>query len=372
MEVREHELAGSSRGTRRLVTSLHFGQRLSGRKVYLQASLHADEVPAMLVAHHLQGLLQALEDSGAIAGEIVLVPMANPIGLSQSLHGTHHGRFDHASGINFNRQFQHLTARLAERVEPLLGPDAAANTAHVREAARQVLAEIDPQTDTDALKLLLQSLAIDADVALDLHCDHQACLHVYAGTPQASTARLLAQRLGAQALLLCECSGDDPFDESLSRHWWELAERWGTKHPLASGCFAATVELRGETDVDDALAVQDARGLIEFLQDTGHIAGPSPTLPPPRCTATPLAGVQPLVAQDSGVLVFLRQLGEQVRAGDCIAEIVDPASRLRVPVRAEVDGVLFARISRRWVTRGMRLAKVAGPVPYRAGPLLSP
>lgn len=372
MEVRDHELPGASRGTRRVVTSLHFGQRMSGRKVYLQASLHADEVPAMLVAHHLQAMLHGLEETGAIAGEVVLVPMANPIGLSQTVQGSHFGRFDQASGINFNRQFQHLTARIAERVEPLLGPDATMNTQWVREAAQQVLAELSPQTETEALKQLLQQLAVDADIALDLHCDHQACLHVYAGTPQASTARLLAQRLGAQALLLCECSGDDPFDESLSRHWWELPERFGPAHPFTQGCFAATVELRGEADVDDTLAVHDARGLIEFLQDTGHIAGPAATLPAPRCAATPLAGVQPLVAPDSGILVFLRQLGERVTAGDCIAEIVDPASHLRVPVRAEVDGVLFARIARRWVTRGMRLAKIAGPTPYRSGPLLSP
>lgn len=372
MEVREHELPGASRGTRRVVTSLHFGQRMSGRKAYLQASLHADEVPAMLVAHHLQAMLQGLEETGAIAGEVVLVPMANPIGLSQTVQGSHHGRFDQASGINFNRQFQHLTSRIAERVRPLLGADAAINTQWVREAAQQLLSDQQPQTETDALKQLLQLLAVDADIALDLHCDHQACLHVYAGTPQASTARLLAQRLHAKALLLCECSGDDPFDESLSRHWWELPELLGPAHPLAAGCFAATVELRGETDVEDSLAVQDARGLIEFLQDTAHIAGPAATLPAPHCTATPLAGVQPLVAPDSGILVFLRSLGERVKVGDCIAEIVDPASRLRLPVRAEVDGVLFARIARRWVTRGMRLAKIAGPTPYRAGPLLSP
>lgn len=372
MEVRDHELPGASRGTRRVVTSLHFGQRMSGRKAYLQASLHADEVPAMLVAHHLQAMLLGLEETGAIAGEIVLVPMANPIGLSQTLQGSHLGRFDQASGINFNRQFQHLTPRIADQVRPLLGPDAAMNTQWVREAAQQLLTDLQPQTETEALKRLLQRLAVDADIALDLHCDHEACLHVYAGTPQASTARLLAQRLKAQALLLCECSGDDPFDESLSRHWWELPTLLGPEHPLTTGCFAATVELRGETDVEDGLAAQDARGLIEFLQDTGHIAGPPAALPATRCAATPLAGVQPLVATDSGILVFLRPLGERVTAGDCIAEIVDPASSLRVPVRAEVDGVLFARISRRWVTRGMRLAKIAGPTPYRAGPLLSP
>jgi predicted deacylase len=371
MEVRQHELPCASQGTRRALCSLHFGRRLTGRKVYLQASLHADEVPAMLVAHHLRTLLEELDDAGALLGEIVLVPMANPIGLSQSLQGAHHGRFDLSSGVNFNRQFQPLTERIAARVEGLLTADAATNVGLIREAARQALDEHPAQTEAESLKLLLQTLAIDADIVLDLHCDHQAAMHVYAGAAQADTAGLLARRLRAEALLLCACSGDDPFDESLSRHWWELAARFGAAHPIPPGCFAATVELRGETDVDDALAIQDATALVEFLQDTGHVLGQAPAMPAARCAATPLEGVQPLVAPDSGILVFHRAIGDRVNAGDCVADIVDPASSARVPVIAEVGGTLFARLSRRWVTRGMRLAKIAGPTPYRSGKLLS-
>jgi len=371
MEQRQHELPSASHGTRRALCSLHFGQRRSGAKVYLQASLHADEVPPMLVAHHLRTLLAELDEAGAIPGEIVLVPMANPIGLSQSLQGAHHGRFDMASGINFNRQFQHLTDRIASHVDGRWTGDGADNTRLIREAAMHALAAVAPTSETEALKQLLQSLAVDADIVLDLHCDHEATLHVYAGTPQADMAALLARRLRAQALLLCACSGDDPFDESLSRHWWELAERFGDRPIPATGCFAATVELRGEADVDDALAIQDATALVEFLQDTGHVLGPAPAMPEARCAATPLEGVQPLVASHSGILVFHRALGDRVRAGDCVAEIVDPATSAREPVIAEVDGLLFARVARRWVTRGLRLGKIAGPTAFRSGKLLS-
>ncbi|WP_067064752.1 succinylglutamate desuccinylase/aspartoacylase family protein [Roseateles chitosanitabidus] len=375
MEQRHHELPSASHGTRRALCSLHFGQRRTGAKAYLQASLHADEVPPMLVAHHLRTLLAELDEAGAVPGEIVLVPMANPIGLSQSLQGAHHGRFDMASGINFNRQFQHLTDRIGAGVGDRWTDDASANTRLIREAAGRALAELVPATETDALKRLLQSLAIDADIVLDLHCDHEATLHVYAGTPQAELAAQLARRLRAQALLLCACSGDDPFDESLSRHWWELAERFDDRPISVAGCFAATVELRGETDVDDALAIQDATALVEFLQDTGHILGRDqghvPALPQPRCAATPLEGVQPLIAGASGILVFHRALGDRVKAGECVAEIVDPATSAREPVIAEVDGTLFARVARRWATRGLRLGKIAGPTPFRSGKLLS-
>ncbi|MCZ8256885.1 MAG: succinylglutamate desuccinylase/aspartoacylase family protein, partial [Polaromonas sp.] len=61
---------------------LRFGAQGAGPKAYIQAALHADEVPAMLVAQALKRQLTALEEQGLIRGEIVLVPFANPIGLS--------------------------------------------------------------------------------------------------------------------------------------------------------------------------------------------------------------------------------------------------------------------------------------------------
>ena len=85
MQVREHRLVSPAPGTQRFLKSHHFGTPGEGEKIYLQASLHADELPGMLVLHHLQPLLAAAEAEGRIHGEIVLVPVANPIGLAQTL-----------------------------------------------------------------------------------------------------------------------------------------------------------------------------------------------------------------------------------------------------------------------------------------------
>src|SRR5574343_381584 len=246
MQTRFHDLPAASAGTTRRLRSLHYGRGESGRKAYLQAALHADEVPPLLVAQALMARLQALDAAGAIAGEIVLVPMANPIGLSQDLQGAALGRFDLATGTNFNRQFRHLSPALAVAVAPRLGADAAANTRVIRAAARELLGAWQPATETEALKRLLQTLAIDADLVLDLHCDNQAVMHLYAGTPQAEAFAPLAGYLGAQALLHSAVSGDEPFDESAARIWWERAAHFDGRFPIDPlACLAATVELRG-------------------------------------------------------------------------------------------------------------------------------
>jgi hypothetical protein len=371
MQTQIHDLPGASAGTTRRVRSLHFGRGQSGRTAYLQAALHADEIPPMLVAQALIERLAALDAAGAIGGEIVLVPLANPIGLAQDLQGAACGRFDLATGVNFNRQFRHLTAALIPVVELQLGADRAHNTRVIRAACRRLLAAWQPATETEALKRLLQGLAIDADLVLDLHCDNQAVLHLYTGTPQAEAFAPLAGYLGAQALLYSEVSGDEPFDESVSRVWWELAGHFAGRFPIDThACLAATVELRGETDVTHALAERDADALLAFLQRLGHVDGHAP-LAPAACAATPLQGVEPVAAPVSGIVVFAKAPGDWVEAGELVAELIDPLTDTRTPVHARVTGRCFARTARRYASRGMRLLKIAGTTPYRSGKLLS-
>ncbi|MGQ3054577.1 MAG: succinylglutamate desuccinylase/aspartoacylase family protein [Roseateles sp.] len=372
MQTLFHDLPPASAGTQRRLRSLHFGTGDSGRKAYIHAALHADEVPPMLVAQALIERLSALDAAGAIAGEIVLVPMANPIGLAQDIQGSAFGRFDMGTGLNFNRQFRHLTAALISLVEPQLGADSAANTRVIRAACLQLLAQVQPTHEAHALKQLLQTLAADADLVLDLHCDSQAVMHLYTGTPQTAAFAPLAGYLGAQALLYSEVSGDDPFDETASRTWWELAAHFEGRFPIdANACLAATVELRGETEVTHELAEQDADALLAFLRHLGHVHGTPPPAPP-GCEPTPLEGVEPLMAPSSGILVFAKQPGDWVEAGELVVEIICPLTDTRTPLHARAAGRCFARTARRFATRGMRLAKIAGATAYRTGPLLSP
>ena len=94
--------------------------------------------------------------------------------------------------------------------------------------------------------------------------------------------------------------------------------------------------------------------------------------PPTACAATPLEGVEPVTASVPGVVVFAMAPGDWVEAGELVAEIIDPLTDARTTLHASVSGRCFARSARRFATRGMRLAKIAGAVAYRTGPLLSP
>jgi predicted deacylase len=346
-----------------------FGELGARPRIYVQAALHADEIPGMIAAHHLRERLIALEAEGRIRGEIVLVPSANPIGLAQKVLGEHIGRFNLSDGINFNRGYPYLVPKVAERIKDKLTRDGEANTGLIREALRAELEAWEPANPAEVMKKALLGLAMDADIVLDMHCDSEAVVHLYAHTRSADEFAPLSALIGAHAFLLADESGDDPFDEACSRPWAELAERF-PHHPIPFGCHSTTLEFRGERDVSHDLAKGDAAALVDYLILRGAIAGEAPKMPEPLCQPTPLAASEPVMAPASGIVVFKAQVGDRLKAGDVIADLIDPHTGVVTQARSNADGVMFARVLIRFATQGMRLAKVAGTTARRTGKLL--
>lgn len=370
--VASHLLPVASMGNVRCLTAISYGSTGCGKKAYIQAGLHADEAPGYATMHHLLRLLDAADRSGAITGEIVLVPVANPIGVGQWRFNTLEGRFAFSDGVNFNRQHTDLFTQVSDRIQSQLNASAPDNVALIRKTMRQVLEETSPNDEGQCLKHLLLSLAYDADIVLDLHCDAQALLHVYLGTPLWPEAADLAAQMGSEATLLSDDSGVTPFDEACSRIWWRLSEKF-PHVPIPPACLAATIELRGQTDVTHAQAAKDAKNIGSFLQRRGFLAGEAPTLPALIQEATPLLGVEHVKARFPGVVFFLKKVGDHVEKGDVIAEIVNPvedgadtdsAGRIH-PVICQTSGLLFTRNTDCFARPGRILAKIAGETPLK-------
>lgn len=374
MQRVDHNLLSNSLGSHRTLTSFHFGQPGSGPKIYIQASLHAEELPGMLTAHHLRTLLEAAEAAGQIQGEIVLVPVANPIGLAQRLDHKPMGRFELDTSENFNRHYPDLAAAVAPKVLATLGDDAAGNVRLVRQAIGSYLQNWQPDTELQSLRRTLLRLAFDADYMLDLHCDCEGVLHFYTEEPCWPRLGPLAHFLGSRAILLARNSGNQPIDECLSGVWWRLADRLlaaGRAVPLPQGCCSTTIELRGELDVTHAWAAQDAQAIQQWLQYIGALACTNrPEVPAALCPATPLAGSETLYARCPGIVVFAAEPGQTLQAGDLVAEVIDPIEGRIERVTASVAGVFYARIRDRYITSGGELGKIAGAQAFRTGPLL--
>lgn len=316
----EIAIPSDSPGRRLHLTLFRFGTPGARPKVYLQAGLHADEMPGPLILHHLKEALQGAE----ITGEILLVPLANPIGFAEWLNHKPQGRNHMATGRNFNRGFADLDAP---------APD-----------------------ENTALRQTLLRLSHDADYVLDLHCDHFAVPHLYSPPDRAEVTDLLSACMGAELALTAEVSGGHAFEEANSTR--------------PGGPYAATLEYRGQFDVGDAMATMDARGLMTFLAAVGALQGPAKPSHPPA-PARPLAGALEAIAPQGGIVTWEAALGDHVTEGQTLAHVTDPTTGLRLAVPAPCTGLLFRQELWRLCLRGQGLAHVAGTEILRHGDLLS-
>ncbi|HXV24277.1 MAG TPA: succinylglutamate desuccinylase/aspartoacylase family protein [Alphaproteobacteria bacterium] len=368
-------LASPAPGTQRYLTVRHYGEPDARPKAYVHASIHADELPGMLVAHHLARLLDEAAGEERIRGEIVLVPVANPIGLSQRINGRLLGRYELDGGGNFNRNWPDLAEPLAERVGSHLDLDAEENVRRIRAAIREILQDQSADGELAGLRLVLARLACDADIVLDLHCDSDALMHLYMIPQLWPEGADLSAEIASRATMLSEPLGGDPFDEAWSAPWAALRAGFPDK-PVPMACFSATIEYRGHADVEDHLAAHDAGALFRFLQRRGVIEGDPPPLPEAQCDATPFSGVDVIRAPVAGIIAYKRRLGERVTAGDVIAELIDPMADhpadARRAILTRTDGLLFTRRRIRFARAGEGIAKIAGvaPLEHRKGRLL--
>ncbi len=367
-------LPSPSPGTRRELTVHRYGVPGARPRAYLQAALHADEHPGLLTLNHLIRMLD--EARNPMIGEIVIVPIANPIGLSQQLHGYLAGRYDFSGGLNFNRDFPELGETVAGAVEGKLCDDAPANARMIREALASAVADLPRDSELKALRAALLGLSMTSDIVLDVHCDLEALVHIYTSYRHRDIAVELGADLGADVVLLEDEPGGNTFDETNAGLWWNLRERLSDDRvPLA--CFAATVELRGQADVSDELAAADAANLYRFLQRRGVIGGNPGALPTPLCEPTPLDGTDVIAAPVAGIVAYRKRLGDRVEKGEVVAEMVDLTAddplTARTPVHSRASGLFFSRAAQKLLPPGASVGKVAGPekLPHRkAGNLL--
>ncbi len=365
------ELPAPAPGTARHLVVHAFGAEGARPKAYLQAALHADELPGVLVLRQLLPMLEAAEREGRLRGQLVIVPMANPIGTGQSLMQSHLGRYDLARMTNFNRGWPDFAPALIERLAGRLGGVAAENTALARAVLRELADAMPARDENRALRRALCTLAVDADLVLDLHCDLEAAVHLYLGTPLWPDAADLAAVIGAEAVMLDEASGGHPFDEVFSAPWWQLARAY-PDNPVPQACLSGTLEYRGLRDVEEPTAEADAVALLQFLVRRGVVDGEPAPLPAARCEATPLAGAAMIEAPIGGIVLFDVVPGQTVAAGQRVARLVDPLQPGEVAVTSPASGRVFARCLRGFVRAGDVVVKVAGreAAPRPAGSLL--
>lgn len=350
------------------------GPETARSKVHLQAALHADEQPGTMVLHHLLPMLRDANAAGKLHARFVVFPSVNPLGLSTRVLRRHIGRYDLETGINFNRRWPDLYPQIAKVIAGKLTSDPQANIAAIRRAVGAWLDSQQPATAAQKLRVAILKSAHDADIVLDLHCDDESLIHIFTSPELMPGLQDLADRMGSAATLTAEDSGGGSFDEVLPS-LYRKAQLANPDVPIPMGVETATLEYRGQADTHDGTGIKDAKGLFDFLAGRGLIE--SDTLPAqPMPAATPFEATEVLRADRSGLLAYHVDLGDRVKAGDVVADIIamdgPEAFLARTPLRAGTDGFILSRASAKFVATGASVAKIVGSeiLPGRQGSYL--
>ena len=369
-------LVGDTPGHSTELNYFRIGPQDASRKVYLQAALHADEQPGIMVLHHLLALLRAADRAGELNARFVVFPMVNPLGMGDIAFGQHQGRYNRGSGVNHNRDWPVLYDAVGEGMAEKLGKDADKNIQSVRIALRAWAESLPQVTAFDQWRRSVVIEACDADYVFDLHCDDDSLLHIFSIPQLADNMQQLANWSGAAATLLAQDSGGGSFDEVWPAIWLRLAKECADK-PLPLPVVSCTLEYRGQGDTFDDMNRQDALNLYGYFQEQGLIQGELLGTKGEGRAGTDLRATEYLRAPHSGLLAYCVKLGDWVEKGDTIAELIaldgDGAFVDRMPLLAGTSGQVISRKTTKYVWAGANVSKIVGSemIESRVGSLLS-
>lgn len=314
------------------------GKGSGAPSAYLQAALHAGELPGVVAIHALMPKLKAAEAEGRIRGDITIVPSANPIGRAQYLYGDHQGRFHLGTRVNFNRAFPKV-----ERPDPALLP------------ADEALATVDRR-----LKARLLRLSLGHQIVLDLHCDDEGVPYLYVPAVLWPAMSDCAAAFGAAAVILWNAPSDGEFeDASVHPYLGAGAERLARQ-------VVTTAELRGIANVEYDYAEADAAGLYRLLVARGVIEDNAVAAPEAFVgVAAPIDHVEMVKTPRGGALLYDVEPGDRVAAGQRLATVVFAPGEAdgSIEVFAPQAGYVLTRRSTRIVRANDDVLKLVGERP---------
>ncbi|MEO0536008.1 MAG: succinylglutamate desuccinylase/aspartoacylase family protein [Cyanobacteria bacterium P01_A01_bin.123] len=256
-----------------------------GKKVYIQANLHGAELAGNAVVYALIEFFSQL-DAAQLKGEVLLLPLCNPLGVNQRTHHFVSGRFNPYDGRDWNRihwDYEKTGADIPAFAK-----------AHLKDSPEQIIHAFRQQIGLAFQRELetlrspagvpihqlyrtqLQALALDADYLVDLHSStNEGLTYLYYFDRRADSARTFGLDFGT---LLDQYDGD-AFDEAFIKPWLALEMAFEQlHHPLRLDIEAFTLELGTGMQIDADAVKRGIAGVQNYLVHKGML----PSIEPPR------------------------------------------------------------------------------------------
>jgi uncharacterized protein len=342
-------------GDRLSLQVYQFQGAIPGKKAYLQSNLHGAEISGNAVIYQLIEFFMSL-DSSQLIGEVWLVPVCNPVGVSQRSHHFSPGRYNLYDGEDWNRIFWDFE----KQGEDILGfakshmnLDADTIKANYRKemavSFAKELARINAPSCrpyTELYRYQLQSLCLDADYVLDLHSStNQSLDYLYCFSSREESAKAFLLDRG---ILMDDYDGD-AFDEAFLKPWLALEKvlaKLGSA--IEFDIESWTLELGSGMELNPESVANGLRGIKNYLASKGllKIDGfPLPETVTHEVIFTPKNSVKKYYAPAGGMIQNRVPLGSSIKKGDRLYQILSFHKNGEFPslvdVCAESDVFIF-------------------------------
>ncbi len=303
-----------------------------GKKAYLQANLHGNEIVGNAVIHQLIEFLMTLEPE-VLTGEIWLVPVCNPLATNQRSHQFATGRFNTYDGKDWNRiywDYEKVCQDLEEFAQSQINvePDIIKQNykQKIKTSFEQIQAKIDAPSSvqlTDKYRYKVQSLCLDADYLIDLHSNTNYGLeYLYYFRDREESAKLFLLEHG----IMFDDYDGDAFDEAFMKPWLALENTLSKLgKQIKFDVEAYTLELGTGMAMNPNSVSKGVCGVKNYLVQKGIINIES--LPPEKfmelnMSFRPLSQVKKYWSPVGGMVQSRVGLGTSVQQGDLLYQVL--------------------------------------------------
>lgn len=323
---------------------------LPGPHIYLQASVHGAELQGNMLLNELYRYAKKNQFNGTID----FVPLANPLGTSSKVGHFTAGRFNLATGGNFNRFYINLSK--VDGFNPQKISNENSESQDLKRAFKNHLQELLKQQNEKEeeygvredrlLPFALQKWSLEADIVLDLHTGANATRYLYSSEWNFEKSK----DLGFPFTIVIPNEFDGAMDEASFVPWYHLSK-------LRDVDFEAyTLELGGEERINSEEAKEDWQKLSHFLYKRGVF---NENFEPPEqdLKFSKLENLKTYHASVGGLYEFHQGPGIPFDRGQILAtghNFPDQQSE----VRAKKDGVILNAYPSAIVRKGQYLFQI--------------
>ncbi len=250
-----------------------------GRKIYIQGGMHGGEVTIWI----FERLFKILTEN-EFGGEVVLVPIANPISWRQRVYFSTNGKFDLYQGKDWNRNFPgKQDGSVGERI-----------AYHLMKFANECDLVIDLHTARKSLpfNIFFREEDLHYNDFIGLEFNELKNMHNESSRGYAGTLSINAIKQNRDSFAI-ECGSHDSFEKE-------------NVETVTSGLI-------------NLIYNREQKRKQAFLYDS----------------------LKTYRAQDGGFILLQKQLNEKYKKGDVLYKMINPANLRAVDVIAEEDGIVY-------------------------------